>query len=94
MMSPVKNWIYDSALSSHDDNNIAYHIGHVGQPHGINYYELKPAIKVWAVLDAIEAKYGITFTGSFIAAAPFTDLSLWLHRAEGYLFANGNDIAW
>jgi hypothetical protein len=94
LMSPVKNWIYDSG-SSHDDNNIAYHTGggH-GSAHGINYYELKPAIKVWAVLDAMEAKYGITFTGSFIAAAPFTDLSLWLHRAEGYLFANGNDIAW
>jgi hypothetical protein len=29
-----------------------------------------------------------------LSAAPFTDLSLWLHRAEGYLFANGNDIAW
>lgn len=94
LMSPVKNWIYNSG-SSHDDNNIAYHTGggH-GSAHGINYYELKPAIKVWAVLDAMEAKYGITFTGSFIAAAPFTDLSLWLHRAEGYLFANGNDIAW
>jgi hypothetical protein len=97
LMSPVKNWFYDSGSggSSHDDNNIAYHTGggH-GNVHGINYYELKPAIKVWAVLDAMEAKYGITFTGSFIAAAPFTDLSLWLHRAEGYLFANGNDIAW
>ncbi len=97
LMSPVKNWFYDSGSggSSHADNNIAYHTGggH-GSPHGINYYELKPALKVWAVLDAIEAKYGITFTGSFIASAPFTDLSLWLHRAEGYLFAGGNDIAW
>ena len=97
LMSPVKNWFYDSGSggSAHADNNIAYHTGggH-GSAHGINYYELKPAIKVWAVLDAMEAKYGITFTGSFIAAAPFTDLSLWLHRAEGYLFANGNDIAW
>jgi hypothetical protein len=97
LMSPVKNWFYDSGSggSAHDDNNIAHHTGggH-GSVHGINYYELKPAIKVWAVLDAMEAKYGITFTGSFIAAAPFTDLSLWLHRAEGYLFANGNDIAW
>jgi hypothetical protein len=41
---------------------------------------LKPAIKVTAVLSAMEAKYGITFTGSFLSATPFVDLSLWLHR--------------
>jgi len=92
LMSPVQNWFYNSSSSAHDDNNIAYHT--TNDPHGIHYYEFKPALKVWAVLDAIEAKYGITFTGSFIAAAPFTDLSIWLHRAEGYLFANGNDIEW
>jgi hypothetical protein len=92
LMSPVQNWFYNSSNSAHDDNNIAYHTTH--DPHGIHYYEFKPAIKVWAVLEAMEAKYGITFTGSFIESAPFTDLSLWLHRAEGYLFANGNDIAW
>jgi hypothetical protein len=97
LMSPVKNWFYDSGSggSSHDDNNIAYHTGggH-GSAHGINYYELKPALKVTAVLSAIEAKYGITFTGSFISSVPFTDLSIWLHRFEGYLFAGGNDISW
>ena len=97
LMSPVKNWFYDSGSggSAHADNNIAHHTGggH-GHPHGINYYELKPALKVTAVLSAIEAKYGITFTGSFISSVPFTDLSIWLHRFEGYLFAGGNDISW
>jgi hypothetical protein len=98
LMSPVKNWIYDSGSGSgaHSETNIAYHTGGGGhgRAHGINYYELKPALKVTAVLDAIEAKYGITFTGSFLSAVPFVDLSLWLHRFEGYLFAGGNDISW
>lgn len=89
LMSPVKNWIYDSGSGSgsHADNNIAYHTGggH-GSAHGIHYYELKPALKVTAVLDAIEAKYGITFTGSFLSAVPFVDLALWLHRREGYMY--------
>lgn len=97
LMSPVVNWVYDSGSgpSGHAENNIAYHTGggH-GSAHGIHYYELKPAMKVWAILDAIEAKYGITFTGSFISSAPFTDLSLWLHRFEGYLFSGGSDIEW
>jgi hypothetical protein len=90
LMSPVKNWIYDSNNANHDDTNIAFH--NANEEHGIHYYELKPALKVTAILDAIEAKYGITFTGSFLAATPFIDLSLWLHRFEGYLFAGGNDI--
>jgi len=92
LMSPVKNWIYDSSSSNHDDVNIAFH--NVNEEHGIHYYELKPAIKVTAILDAIAAQYGITFTGSFLSATPFVDLSLWLHRFEGYLFGGGNDIAW
>jgi len=91
-MSPVKNWFYNSSNSSHDDSNIAWH--NLSEAHGIHYYELKPAMKAYAILDAIEAKYGITFTGSFLSANPFVDLSLWLHRFEGYMFSSGNDIEW
>ena len=90
LCSPVKNWFYDSDNSNHNDSNIAFH--NANEQHGIHYYELKPALKVTAILDAMEQKYGITFTGAFLAATPFVDLSLWLHRYEGYLFAGGNDI--
>ena len=92
MMSPVDNWYYNSDSGAKFDPNI--HFKGVNEMHGIHYYELKPALKVTAILDAIEAKYGITFTGSFLSATPFVDLSLWLHRFEGYLFGGGNDIAW
>jgi len=92
LCSPVKNWFYSSASADHDDNNIAFH--NVNEEHGIHYYELKPALKVTKILTAIGAKYGITFTGSFLSATPFVDLSLWLHRFEGYLFSGGNDIAY
>ena len=95
LCSPVKNWFYQSAggAGANNENNIAHKTGGVGQ-RGIRYYELKPAIKVTAILDAMEQKYGITFTGAFLASVPFEDLSLWLHRFEGYLFAGGNDIQW
>jgi len=92
LCSPVKNWFYSSANADHDDNNIAFH--NVNEEHGIHYYELKPALKVTNILTAIGAKYGITFTGAFLSATPFVDLSLWLHRFEGYLFSGGNDIQW
>ena len=87
LMSPVKNWYYDSS-GTHDDNNIAYHVGS-GHEHGINYYELKPGIKVARILDAIEAKYGIQFVSDYLLGeAQFTQLYLWLHRKEGYMYYN------
>jgi hypothetical protein len=90
LCSPVKNWFYDSDAADKNDSNL--HYKGASEQHGIHYYELKPALKVTAILDAMEQKYGITFTGAFLAATPFVDLSLWLHRYEGYLFASGNDI--
>ena len=95
LCSPVKNWFYQSGSGSgaNDINNIAHKTGGVGN-RGIRYYELKPALKVQSILNAIAAQYGITFNGSFLSATPFVDLSLWLHRYEGYLFAGGNDIAY
>jgi hypothetical protein len=92
MMSPVDNWYYNSDSGAKDDPNL--HYKGINEDHGIHWYELKPALKVTAILDAMESKYGITFTGSFLSATPFIDLSLWLHRFEGYLFGGGNDIAW
>jgi hypothetical protein len=92
LMSPVKNWYYDSNNLDVGASNIAQNGS--AAAHGINYYELKPALKVSAVLNAMEAKYGIKFLGGFLISSPFTDLSLWLHRFEGYLFGGGNDIAW
>jgi hypothetical protein len=94
LCSPVKNWFYQSEndAGANNENNIAFRGGGGGEGHqgkrGIRYYEFKPALKVTAILDAIEQKYGITFTGAFLAATPFVDLSLWLHRKEGYMYEN------
>ena len=84
LMSPVKNWYYNSDNNDHNDSNIAFH--NINEDHGIHYYELKPAIKVYAILEQIQAKYGITFSGSFLLGNPFQDLSLWLHRREGWIY--------
>ena len=84
LISPVRDWIYDSASSTHDDNDLAYHTQN--DTHGLNYYQLKPAIRISKLIDAIESKYGITFTSSFFSNSKFTDLYLWAHRREGYMF--------
>ena len=84
LISPVRNWYYDS--SDHQDpNNIFYH-GGGGHTTGVFYYDLKPAIKLQKIVDAIEAKYGIEFQSDFFDSADFGKLYMWCHRRAGYMF--------
>jgi hypothetical protein len=84
LISPVANWIYDSTSSDPLPNNIWYHNGNPEQ--GVFYYDLKPAIKLQKILDAIESKYSITFNSDFFDSADFGKLFMWCHRRAGYMF--------
>jgi hypothetical protein len=89
LMSPVKNWFYQSGSGggADNENNIAHREGGESQQsRGIRYFELKPALKVYTIIETIGTKYGITFTGEFVNSVPFQDLSLWLHRKEGWMY--------
>ena len=82
MITPVTRWYYDSQ-GSHGDGNIHYH----NDPdHGVMYYDLKPAIKLQKIVDAIEAKYGIEFQSNFFDSNDFGKLFMWCHRRAGYMF--------
>jgi len=89
LISSSHNWFYDSDSSNHDQDNIQYHSGH--NEHGVFYYDLKPAIKLKAILDAIESDYGITFNSDLFDSADFAKLYMWCHRKEGYMFKDQRD---
>ena len=84
LISPVANWYYNSAGNDHSPSNISYHSGH--NEHGVFYYDLKPAIKLQKVIDAIETKYSIEFNSDFFDSADFGKLFMWCHRRAGYMF--------
>ena len=84
LISPVANWYYNSAGNDHTPSNIYYHSGH--NEHGVFYYDLKPAIKLQKVIDAIETKYDIEFNSDFFDSADFGKLFMWCHRRAGYMF--------
>jgi len=51
---------------------------------GLNFTELKPAIKIKTIIEAIELKYGIIFSDDFFnTTTDFNDLYLWLSRNKG-----------
>ena len=84
LISPVRNWYYDSNSSTTQEDNIFYHSqSHL---HGVFYYDFKPAIKLQKILDAIESKYSVTFNSDFFDSADFGKLFMWCHRRAGYMF--------
>ena len=96
LITPVKRLFYDSGSPDPEHNlsgNLHYHTGHVHGDEGLAYDDLKPAVKMQYVIEAIEEKYGIQFTDDFFASAPFVGvytpsfdgLYLWLSREKGVI---------
>ena len=72
----VKNYYtYDSSTSSGDTN-----IWHTTMAD--LQKDLKPAIKVKNVIDAIATKYDLTFSTDFFGCDMFQELYLWCHREK------------
>jgi hypothetical protein len=69
---PFPNWLVNVLTQ----NDIHTNSG------AINKDELFPAVRVTKILEAIEAKYGITFNGTFLTDERFTKLFLWFKGAE------------
>jgi hypothetical protein len=91
LISCSQRLYYDSHTHIQDDGNLHYESG-TGHRHGVRFDDLKYAIKVYAIIRAIEEKYDIEFTknGSddFIENVNNTfslwgSLYIWLHRKSG-----------
>ena len=58
----------------------------------IVYTDLKPALRLNRILDAIETKYSVTFTRPFFNRAVFDNLFMWLHRDSGKVNSTGDAV--
>lgn len=52
--------------------------------HHIHYTELFPAIKVARIFDAIQDRYNVNFSGTFLNQSRFTSAYLWLKNKETF----------
>lgn len=79
--------IYDSSNTDAGTNNVFYSIADTNA-HGVKFSQLKPAIRVYAIIKAIEKKYQIEFSTDFFSKTnlAFYNLYMWLHTKEGSLF--------
>jgi len=51
----------------------------------LNHTDIKPAIKVRAIIEAIQNTYDLEFTGNFFNLSDFRNLYLWMHREQGFM---------
>jgi hypothetical protein len=95
-ISADSRYYYDSGQhSNHDEiegvRNIYNHdpstTNNHADYHSLSMYDFKPAIKVYYVLKAIEAKYGFTFSTDFFSQTSevFEKLYMWCNRESGSL---------
>jgi len=85
LITPQDVWFYESDSMNGDPNNIHFH--NVNQDHGVQYYDLKPALPVERIFDAIAAKYGVSFNITNIG--DFEKLYMWCHRRAEYMYGPG-----
>jgi len=84
--------IYDISATNDAANKIynLHPLAGATSNHGVPLSELKPAIRLYAIIKAIENQvgYNITFSDDFFNSTntPFYNLYMWLHNKEGALF--------
>ena len=84
-ISHTNRYYYDSS-SGHgtDQKNLYYNTGG-GHNHGLLWSDLKYAIRLNNIIQAIATKYGLTFSNDFFNSSnlDYYNLFMWLHRAKG-----------
>lgn len=92
LITHTQRLYYDSQDNTHETGNLYYNSGN---KHGVKWTDLKMALRVHRIVQAIEQKYGITFSTDFFndTNERYYNLFMWLHRKKGVV-ANPEQIIW
>lgn len=85
LISHSKRLYYDTDGTTTDDGNLYFDATETDR--GLDYRDLKPALKVKSIIDAIGTNYGLTFESEFFSSTMFSELFMWLHRSKGQMTA-------
>jgi len=74
-----KRYYYNSNLTDDGlESNLISNIANTTWANGIDWKELRASIRLIRIIEAIESKYGFTFSRDFFGRVEFNDLYLWL----------------
>ena len=97
LITHTKRLFYDSSTGhAHDSQysgNLYYQSGN-GHEHGVAWDELKYALRVHKIIEAIQTRYGITFSTDFFNTSNerYYKLFMWLHRKKGDVIAGTQTV--
>ncbi len=82
LITHTQRLFYDSNSNTEGTGNLHYQSNALK---GVKYDELKFAIRLDAIVKAIEIKYNISFSDDFFNSSnlPYYNLFMWLHRKKG-----------
>ena len=87
LITHTQRLYYDSVSHQDDTSNLYYHTGSGNNLHGVKWNDLKYAIRVHNIIEAIESQYdGIDFSDDFFTETgndAWSKLFMWCHRKKG-----------
>ena len=88
LITHTKQLFYEDGTHGEGSGNLWFESGTgTSHHHGVSWDDLKYAIRVDTIIQAIGINYGITFSNDFFNSsnAPYYNLFMWLHRKKGYV---------
>lgn len=82
LLSQRRQFMYSSDPDDNTDTDKLVNIAYNGEDRGIVWSDLKPSIRLLTIIEAIEAKYGLTFSREFFGRTEFEELYMWLNSEE------------
>lgn len=92
LITHTQRLYYDSGENQDETGNLYYA---TNRKHGVKWTDLKMALRVHRIVQAIEQKYGLVFSTDFFndTNPRYWNLFMWLHRKKGVV-ANPEQIQW
>ena len=91
LITHTQRLYYDSGDTDHNTGNL----DPSSNKHGVRWDNLKYAIRVHNIIEAIQTQYSLTFSSDFFTETSndqYSKLFMWLHRKKG-IVETGNQIA-
>ena len=92
LISPKRRFIFDTDPNYSPISDNYANIGGATALGGIRPQDLKPAIRLIRLIEAIEDDYPLKFSRDFFGSSVFNDLYMWMHRGAGSIsYSEGVD---
>lgn len=73
----------EADIAFNSTGNIYHNSSDPYDDRGLEFTDLKPAIKALHIIEGIESEYNLTFTRDFFGSSAFSNLYLWLNNIKG-----------